>query len=363
MRFVKPLCLFAMLTIFFSACKLETKGIKAEYTALTESVYASLSVKPLNRYYAYAGVGGIVKQNLVTEGELVTEGQVLVQIDNTNPALNAENARLAYEQAKENYSGEQNLLDELKNQMQTAKLKLKNDSLNYFRQKRLKEQNIGSEKEYENIELAYQLSKNQLSLLKINYSQTKSQLETNLRQAQNSYQNSLKTTKDYAVKSEIEGKVYELMKERGEIVLLQEPLAMLGSRDSFLVEMMVDEVDIPKLMLDQKVLIRLDAYGKEVFEGSLSKIYPKMDSRSQTFKVEAVFVKQPDQLYPGLTGEANIIIQEKEKVLTIPFDYLQSGSKVQTKDGLIKVETGIQNFDRIEILSGLDTNTYILKAE
>jgi hypothetical protein len=79
--------------------------------------------------------------------------------------------------------------------------------------------------------------------------------------------------------------------------------------------------------------------------------------------VEAVFVKQPNKLYPGLTGEANIIIQEKEKVLSIPFDYLLAGSKVQTKDGLLSVETGVQNFERIEIVSGLDTNTYILKPE
>ena len=39
-----------------------------------------------------------------------------------------------------------------------------------------------------------------------------------------------------------------------------EPLASIGSATDFVIEMLVDEVDIVKISKDQKVIITLDAY-------------------------------------------------------------------------------------------------------
>ena len=52
-----------------------------------------------------------------------------------------------------------------------------------------------------------------------------------------------------------------------------------------------------------------------VFAGKVSKIYPKKDERNQTFKVEAYLLTTPKTLYPGFSGEANIIIAEKRTYL------------------------------------------------
>ena len=97
----------------------------------------------------------------------------------------------------------------------------------------------------------------------------------------------------------------------------------LGSDSQFVVELLIDEVDIARVYEGQKVLLVLNAYGDEVFEAKISKISPKMNERSQTFMVEANFVTRPDVLYAGLWGEANIVIVTKENALTIPVDYLQ----------------------------------------
>jgi multidrug efflux pump subunit AcrA (membrane-fusion protein) len=345
------------------SCKSNRQKVKPEIGKLTESVYASLTVEPYQKYQAYSAVGGIVSSIAVDEGDTVVAGQTLLQIDNTNPELNAENARLAYELARENYYGKKNVLDELKSQIKTAALQLSNDSINYYRQKRLIEQNIGSQSDFEKRELAYQKSQNQLRLLKIKYQQTKNQLQTALRQAENNYKTSQKTRNNYTVRSEIDGKVYQLMKEKGELVGLQEPVALIGSRDSFLLELLVDEVDIPKIEIGQRALVRLDAYGKRIFDATIEKIYPRMDPRSQTFKIEASFEKQADKLYPGLTGEANIVVREKEGVITIPSDYLQEGNQVITDSGLKSVEVGLRNFEKVEILTELDTAAFIYKEE
>jgi len=65
----------------------------------------------------------------------------------------------------------------------------------------------------------------------------------------------------------------------------------------------------------------------------------------------------------GITGEGNIVGKEKKSALVIPREYLQAGNKVQTDNGLIKVTTGLSNWDYIEILSGLDESTIIYKPE
>ena len=117
------------------------------------------------------------------------------------------------------------------------------------------------------------------------------------------------------------------------------------------------------MQLDQKVLLTLDAYNKKVFEARISKIYPSKNERNQTFKVEATFVEKPARLYPGLTGEANIVILEKGNVLSIPREYLNDKNEVNTPDGLVKVEIGLQSIDRSEIISGIDTTTKIILHE
>ena len=343
------------------SCRGEVNRLKPEVTSLTESVYASLTVQPESLYYAYAAAGGIIKANLVTEGDDVATGQTLVEIENANPELNAKNALLALDLARENFSGAKGVLPEMESQISAARLKFINDSVNYTRQKSLWEQKIGSKGDYDMRKLAYETSLNEIARLQSRYRQTKNQLETQLRQAEVNYATSLNTKGDFSVKSLIEGKVYELTTKPGEIVLPQEPVAMLGSRNIFILEMQVDEVDIAKISEGQKALARLDAYDKDIFEATVSRIYPKMDARSQTFKVEAVFNSQPPKLYPGLTGEANIITAVKEKTLTIPYEYLINGNKVKTDDGEITITTGIKNFERVEILSGIDTNDYIYK--
>lgn len=330
---------------------------------LTESVYASVTVQPDSLYQAYAPVAGILDRNLLDEGDLVRKGTAMVQIVNSTPKLNTDNARLALQLAQANYNGSSAVLRSLEEEIQSATLSFKNDSMNYLRQRRLWDQNIGSKVQFENQKLAYEISGNNLKQLKNKYVQTKNQLFTQVQQALNNYNTSKLTTQDFTVSSKIDGKLYALYKNPGEIVNTMEPLASVGSDSDFIIELLIDEVDIVKLNLGQRALITLDAYGDEVFDAKVSKIYPKKDERSQTFMAEAIFTNPPKALYPGLAGEGNIIISEKESVLTIPKEYLLEGNKVKTVDGLVEVVPGLQNLDRIEILNGITETTEILKPE
>lgn len=359
MRFFIPI----ITGILMFSCGESQENIFPKKMLLTESVYASVTVQPDSLYQVYAAVGGILDQNLVEEGDVVVKGTPLVQVVNSTPKLNTENAKLSLALARQNFSGSSAILKGLEDEIQAASLTLSNDSINFFRQKRLWEQQIGSKIEFDTRKLAYELSRNKRNLLQSNYERTKNELQTQVLQAHNSFESAKINSKDFTVCSKINGKVYALLKEPGEIVTTMEPLAAVGSASNFLIEMLVDEVDIVKLAVGQLAFVTLDAYPTEVFTAKVVKIYPRKDERSQTFTVEAVFNDAPKTLYPGLAGEGNIIVAEKENVLTIPKTYVFEGNKVRTVNGILEVSLGLQNLEMVEVLAGIDEQTALLKPE
>jgi HlyD family secretion protein len=143
----------------------------------------------------------------------------------------------------------------------------------------------------------------------------------------------------------------------------QEPLAEIGASKAFLLEMQVDEVDIARVLVGQQVVIALDAFEDQTFSAKVSKIYPTKDDRTQTFKVEALLGQK--SCLPGFMQawqeKPVIIIQRKSNALSIPADYLLPGNKVRTETGEVAVQIGARNINKIEILSGIDSTTVLLK--
>ena len=87
-----------------------------------------------------------------------------------------------------------------------------------------------------------------------------------------------------------------------------------------------------------------------------------MNERSRSFTVEAVFITKPTALFPNLTVEANVIIQTKNDAITIPVDYLINDSLVMLSSGeKKKLVTGLKDYRKVEILSGLSTADVIIK--
>jgi hypothetical protein len=104
----------------------------------------------------------------------------------------------------------------------------------------------------------------------------------------------------------------------------------------------------------------MDSYNSEVFEAEIISIDPMMNIRTRSFEAEAIFTTKPEKLFPNLTAEASILIHSKEDVLTIPRSYLVKDTAVLLKGGkLQKVETGLMDYDLVEIKSGINESTII----
>ena len=106
----------------------------------------------------------------------------------------------------------------------------------------------------------------------------------------------------------------------------------------------------------------MDSYKGQVFEAIVTKIEPLMNEQSRSFTVNAQFISKPAVLYPNLSAEANIVINTKERALTIPRNYLIGDSVVLVnKDERRRVNVGLRDYQKVEILSGLSASEVIYK--
>jgi multidrug efflux pump subunit AcrA (membrane-fusion protein) len=349
-------------SIFLVACKDKVEKIKPTQSSITESIYASGTIKSKNQYQAFATVNGIIDKLFVAEGDTVVIGTPILSISNEAQKLSLENAGLTAD-FNDASSNQGKLNDALQN-ISLLKSKLKNDSSLFERQNNLWQQQIGSRVELEQRQLALDNSRTAYQSAIIKYNDLKRQLNYSASQSKKNLQISSKQEKDFTIKSEIDGVVYDLSKKKGEIVNPQTSIATIGDGSSFILEMQVDEYDIFKIKMGQLVLVTLDSYKGKVFEATVTKINPLMNERSKTFMVEATFVKQPNVLYPNITFEANIVLRSKDKALLIPRSYMIDDNMVMKANGdKVQVKTGLKDFQQIEILSGISLSDEIQKPK
>lgn len=351
--------------LFFAVFLLVSCGKSAETinptrANISESVFASGVIKAKDQYRAYANSSGILKEVFVQEGDVVQKDQLILEIANEATRLSTETAELArrFADRKEN----ELKLKDLEVNVQLAKSRYENDSLLLTRQKNLWTQGIGKAIDLEQRQLAFDNSKSNIRSANLRYEDFKKQLEFNERNAVKNLAISRSIESDLFLKSKLDGKIYSLLVEKGEIVNPQTPLAIIGHAEDFILEMQIDEYDITKIKLGQRVLVQLDSYRGEIFEATLVKINPMLNERTKSFTVEAAFVDRPKILYPNLNFEANILIQTREDVLTIPRSYLLNENAVLNASGdTVRVETGLKNYQIVEIVSGITEQTQIRK--
>jgi multidrug efflux pump subunit AcrA (membrane-fusion protein) len=157
--------------------------------------------------------------------------------------------------------------------------------------------------------------------------------------------------------------VYDVYKQTGDLVSPGQAIALVGS-GSMLARLLVDEDDLGKIKDSQKVLITLDAYPGKVFQAHIQKIYPLLNKQEQSFRVDALLDNDiPKQLY-GLNVEANIVVRENINAMVILKKALLKGDSVLIKeDGKkkrIKIQTGVQDQEYVQVLGGLQQSSTII---
>ncbi len=356
------LCAFAATAV---SCKKAIETAKPEYRALTEAVYASGTIAPRGEYKVYAMADGVITRRAVDEGSVVKTGDVLFRIDNDEQAARMNAARDVYRTAESNYNATSPALAESESALRSAQSKYSNDSLQFARVSDLFASKAMTQADYDKAKLAFQVSHNDFTAAKQRYERTKRQLYVDMQNAQSQFKVSAKQESNALVKSSSDGMVYEAYKQQGEAVRRNDPLALIGSERDVYIKLSVDELDIQKIRVGQEVLVKIDVYQDRTFKARVEKIYPMLMKQDQSFRVDAAFVDGLPERFVGVTAEANIIISRKERALVIPKALLLNGDSVLVKnaDGnaaKVKIRKGAENYDVVEILSGLSDSSQLV---
>jgi HlyD family secretion protein len=351
----------AIFLLLFS-CKSKQEKVHPVIESITESVYASGIIKSKNQYKLFSTVNGLVSEIVVAEGNAVNKGDVIIKLQNTAAQLNTDNAQLSANYNAQFANSEK--LNELQVNLNFAKSKMEQDASLQRRQQNLWNQEIGSKNELEQRQLAYKNSYATYQATKLRYTQLQKQIQFQAQQSKNNMLLSANTKNDYDLKSSENGKVYNILIKKGEMVNTMSPVAIIGDGIDFIIELQVDEYDINKIKTNQKIVLNMDSYKGEVYEAVVTRINPIMNEKTKSFLVEATFINSPKTLVPFLTCEANIIIEKKDKAITIPRGFLLDGDSVWISAKVKrKVNIGLKDYQKVEITGGLESTDFIFKPK
>jgi len=189
----------------------------------------------------------------------------------------------------------------------------------------------------------------------------------------------MKVKKDYSViRAPFDGVISKKYTEVGELLLPGKQIVTIVNPDRIYVLATIDEVDVGRLKLGQPVMITVDAFPGEKFEGTIRRISPivsggKLETR--TADVWIYFNKKDARMKPGMSADIEILIATLQDVLSVPSQaiidregkkqvYVAEGSPLKPGATAVAklrpVEIGESNWVASEIKSGLKTGDYVV---
>ncbi len=136
-------------------------------------------------------------------------------------------------------------------------------------------------------------------------------------------------------------------------------------------EAIVKEIDISKIKLNQKVNLSIDAFPKETFQGTITKMANIGQSISGTrmngFTIRIDLENTNSKILPGMTTYNKIIIMEKDSSLVVPREAVfgDDSTKYVFKKTALGIEKafiteGGENETQIRIINGLKKGDKLL---
>ena len=310
------------------------------YSTIDTKVVATGKLNPEEEIELKPQVSGIIDKIYVEEGDLVKKGDLIAKIrvvPNEQSLVNA-NSRI-----------------------KSAKLGFDNSKVLFNRNKALFEKGVISKQDFENSEL--------------NYKQTKE----NLTQAQNDYQiikrGSLSggSFANTNIVAQIPGTILEIPVREGDQVIQSNnfnagtTIATVADMSIMIFEGKVDESEVDKLTEGEPIKVILGAINEKEFPAKLTFVAPKgkEENGAVQFTIKAdVEIEQSTKVRAGYSANAEIEVESKDSILVIkealvqfnritdnPYvEILQDNNKYKKKN----VKLGISDGIIVEILDGIE---------
>lgn len=286
-----------------------TTLIRDELTA-TGTLYSNESVVIVSE------IAGKVTQLAFDDGEAVTAGQVLLQLEQS--VLNAEKDR--------------------------AQASLNLSESNIKRAERLLQEQAISERERDEAYAMWLLDEANLKLAEAQLAKT-------------------------VIRAPFSGLLGLRKVSIGEYLQPGEAIVNLDDIDPIKVDFRVPEVFAHQLKAGQKIQMSVDAVPGETFTGEVDAIDPQIDINGRSVLLRAKVVQRQGPLRPGMFARVTLVLAERPNALVIPEEALipKGDQKMVYKivDGTVvaaPVTTGLRTRGQVEIVQGLEPGETVITA-
>jgi HlyD family secretion protein len=375
-RWIWPgLALVIVLIILYSS--LHQTPLKIRVATVQRGPIRSLvstngKVEPITNFESHAPIATTVKNVLVKEGDHVRKGQLLLQLDDADIRAQAARAQAQIKSAQADQAalktgGTQEEVITLNSQLIKAQSARDVAQRNLDALQRLQQQGAASPGEVRQAQDTLHRAQADLSLLeqkqKDRYSPPEvAQIEARGAEAEASYASAEDALKKSNVRAPFDGIVYSLPVKSGSFVQGGELLLQEADLSKVLVRAFVDEPDIGRLQVGQKVEVTWDAIPGRTWNGVVNTVPStvKMHLNRNVGETTCLIDNHDVRLLPNVNVGVTIIVAEHQGVLTLQRDALRmddSTPYVFKIDGnrlhQQPVEFSLQNLTRVEITSGL----------
>ncbi len=215
---MKNIYCFSILVLLASlfSCGKKAEETKPIHKDITETVFASGTLEPENKYNLIAQSEGYIIALKFNNSDEVKAGQVLAVIDNKTNAINAVSTENLTGIAAQNASSEGPTLKQAQSNLQLLKDKFEQDSLQLSRYQKLIQSNSVSKLELENVKLAFENSKTNYLNAGQNFKLLKQQTEQQLIIQKSQRDVSVVSNDNNEVKAVLARKIYKKEKEIGD---------------------------------------------------------------------------------------------------------------------------------------------------
>ena len=329
-------------------------------------------VEPVQNFESHSPIATTVKRLLVKEGDYVHKGQLLLELDNEDIRSQAARAQAQIKAAQANISATKNSGTQeevLTLNAQLIKARTARDvaqrSLDAFR--RLQQQGAASPGEVRQAEENLQSAQADLNLLEQKQKERFSQVEVarteaEASEAQAAYESAEDALSKSSVHAPFDGIVYSLPVKMGTFVQAGDLLLQEADLARVVVRAFVDEPDVGRLQVGQKVEVTWDAVPGRVWTGTVNTIPStvKLRGNRNVGETTCLIDNRDLRLLPNINVGVTIVVAEHSNVLTLQRDTLHiDDSKpyvFRIVDNRLKrqtIEFSLQNLTRVEITSGL----------
>lgn len=327
------------------------------------------TVEPIRTIYLDAIEGGRVEELMNEEGEMLEEGDPILQLSNTNLVLEISNNEAQVARAVNELRTARLLMVQqqlsYESQIIQTERELAQQERAYEKNKILYQQDHISEEEFKQSKEAYLASQRTLKLLEKIRVQDSIFREVQVRALEESVESmteNLKIVKsklkNLTVRAPVAGELASLNPEVGEVITYGTRVGIINDLTAYKLRVEIDEHYIARVTTG--LYGEMDFAGRS-YKGKIVKIYPEVENGR--FAVDMEFVNEiPDQIRIGQTSRIRLELGESKEAILIPRGgfYQSTGGQwvyVVDESGEFaekrNISIGRQNPRYYEVLDGL----------